>query len=86
MAATLTYVYGKKQKYRDLKELAVNALDGSDYERGCLEAAQETANNCAAAIGRLLEHLNAKNLITEEDIVLILGFDPREVTLSLVED
>lgn len=56
----------------DLAEYAIRSFDGDDYERGALECAQGTANNVARALGKLIDVLAYKRLLTDDDLNNIL--------------
>mgnify|MGYP000951285774 CR=1 FL=1 len=61
--------YGNLREYESLENYAANQLDGDDYGVGRLEAAAATAENNSRAIGRLLDILAAKNVITADEAV-----------------
>jgi len=58
---------------RHLRFAVAEALDGEDYDRGALEEAQATADNCAEAIGRLVEILHGRGILTLDDAGKIAG-------------
>lgn len=74
MKITITPIYAEEPKYSfaNFEELAEGALDGSDYETGRLEAAQQTANNSVAVIGRLIDLLVEKAVITPREGLTVL--------------
>lgn len=49
------------------------ALDGSDYDRGALEAAHAEAENGNKALGRLIECLYNGGVLSKEDVYKIAG-------------
>lgn len=55
-----------------LSEVIAGALIGEDYDRGALEEAQAAADNAAAALGRLMEVLYARGIITHDEIISIV--------------
>lgn len=74
MKITITPNYSQEPKYifASFEELAEGALDGSGYETGRLEAAAQTADNSAAAIGKLIELLVSKGVIAPREGVEVL--------------
>lgn len=69
------YDWERDRRQGTIADLAAAELDGSDHERGQLEAAVATADNAVAALGRLLEHLEARNLISLEEVAFtVLGY------------
>ena len=61
--------YGNVREYDSLEVYAAQKLDGDDYGVGRLEAAAATAANNSRAIGRLLDILAAKNMISADEAV-----------------
>jgi hypothetical protein len=61
------------EKTGELADCVANVLDGSDYDRGAVEAARATADNVASAFGRLLESLVKKRVIPLGEIGDIVG-------------
>lgn len=57
--------------------------DGGGYDTGAVEAAARTAENVSKMLGRLVNILAEKKLLTAQDISMIIyyGFD-RDITLS----
>ena len=55
-----------------LREAISDALSGEDYERGTLETAQAAADNAAEALGRLMEVLYGKGILSHDEIILIV--------------
>ena len=64
--------YGTKREYTSLEEYAKCRLDGDDYGMGQMEATTATAENNSKAIGRLLDLLADKSLITAEEAATIV--------------
>ncbi len=56
-----------------MEDLAINSLDGSDYERGELETIIATVENNSRAIGNLLGIMTEKEMINLDDVKKILG-------------
>lgn len=48
-------------------------LDGSDYDRGALEATQAGTRNCQEFLGELVEKLYDKGTLNKKDIEDLLG-------------
>lgn len=61
--------YGDTTEYSSLEQYAEGHLDGDDYGKGAMEAAADTARNNSKAIGRLLDLLSEKHLVTAEEVV-----------------
>lgn len=67
--------YGDTDRYDSILDYASYALNGDDYGKGAVEAVTCTAENSSEAIGRLLDVLAAKGLVTAEEVGTILeGF------------
>ena len=67
--------YGKVQEWQSLMEYAELKLDGDDYGKGRLEAAEDTARNNSKAIGRLLDLMADKGIVSANEVVIIIeGF------------
>ena len=64
--------FGVTQKFESLEDYAEFRLDGSDYDRGIVEAAAATAQNNSKAIGRILDLLSSKQLVTAEEVATII--------------
>ena len=64
--------YGETTEYVSLEQYAEYRLDGDDYGKGAMEAAADTARNNSKAIGRLLDLLSEKHLVTAEEVAAIL--------------
>ena len=64
--------WGEKREYNSLEEYAEYRLDGDDHGKGQMEAATDTARNNSKAIGRLLDLLATKNLVTAEEVATII--------------
>ncbi len=43
-------------------------LDGTDYDRGSIETIEATGENCSKAIGKLINILREKEILTDQDI------------------
>lgn len=61
-----------KKKYTD-EEIAVHEyireeLDGGDYDRGAVETAEATANNCADFLADLTQLLVNEKILTEKQV------------------
>lgn len=75
--------YGTKYEYKSLEEYSEYQLNDDNYENGQIESATNTAKNNSKAIGRLLDSLVNKKVLTVEDAVIIIeGYLPGSVTLS----
>ncbi len=66
--------------YRDRpyeRSFALFFSDALEYneDHGAVENAQQTANNTAAALGRLVEVLESKGIMTLDDILKVAGKD-----------
>lgn len=46
--------------------------DGTDYDRGSVETAEATARNTMRFLGRLVETLHEKELLTNGDVLKLL--------------
>jgi len=55
--------YYSKETTETIKEYTTHKLDGDDYGRGQLEAAEATTTNATDALGRLMETLAQKGLL-----------------------
>jgi len=60
-------------KDTEVKDYIINCLDGNDYDRGALEATRKTADNACEAIGKLINILANKGLLTATEIKDIAG-------------
>lgn len=77
--------YGTKEEYSSIEQFAEYSLDGDDYGKGSLESAADTATNNSKAIGRLLEVLHSKNIVSDSDICnIIIGYGYED--FKIVED
>jgi len=71
----------EEREYPSLENYAEDILAASDYGVGALEQALGTANNTAAALGRLLDLLADKGQISAEDTVFVVkGYVQKGVT------
>lgn len=81
----------KKQYYdtvhnESIKMYVENELNGDDYDRGSLESARATADNATEALGRLLDVLATKELLTAKDIVdIVTGYSDDYEDMTLVD-
>jgi hypothetical protein len=57
----------------ELHDFVANGLDGGDIETGALEAASWTAQNCAKAIGKLVDMLFEKGVLTIDEVKELAG-------------
>jgi hypothetical protein len=57
----------------DLSTAVERECDGHDYERGALEAAQYTASNTAEFLGKLVEMLHEKHVLSDEEVLGLLS-------------
>ena len=67
--ATLSY---EKERDETIAQYTERCLDGSDSDSGQLEAIARGNDNNARAIGRLLEVLATKGMLTAPEITLIV--------------
>lgn len=65
-------LYTEDQKI-DLVQYIIEQLDGDDYDRGALESARATANNAGLLLGKLINVLVAKKILTENDLSKLFG-------------
>ena len=78
--------FGNKFMYDSLERYAEDKLDGDSYGSGVLDAANQTAKNNSAAIGRLLDALAEKSIIDTSDIIKVIeGYYNDSVTFELDE-
>ena len=64
--------YGTKREYASIEQYAEAKLDGADYDGGIIEATAATAQNVSEALGRLLDFLADKGMITAADVGYIV--------------
>lgn len=67
MTQILTKSYSGREVQRSLADAIAAALDGNDHELGAVEAASAGADNCARAIGRLVDLLHAAGVLTLDE-------------------
>ena len=75
--------WGKSQ-IESIPDLVSRSLNGDDYDRGALEASRATADATSRALGRLVEVLVGKKLLTVDELSQVAGIF--EDTLELLED
>ncbi len=63
----------------DLDTAVARRLNGSDYDRGQVEAAAAEARNAVEFLGRLVNVLADKKILTEEDLTALLRTSVRIV-------
>jgi hypothetical protein len=63
-----------------LSEVVERHLDGDDPDRGSVEAARATANNCADYLGRLTMLLVEKKVLTLDDVRTLVAFPEMAAT------
>lgn len=63
----VTKHYDKVEEYDTLEYYAECKLDGDGFESGVIEATAETARNNSKAIGRLLDLLASKGLVSASE-------------------
>lgn len=73
--------WGKNEGY-NLSRLIERTLDPVDNESGAVEAAARTADNCAEALGLLIDLLVSKNAITLDDALRVAGMACRDIRLA----
>jgi hypothetical protein len=73
--------YGDIGEYWSIERYAQAKLDGDACYRGVTEAATATAQNTSEALGRLLDILAAKGMVTAADVEHIIE-DSYSVTLT----
>lgn len=56
------------EKIYDLADHITNLLDGDDYDRGALESARATADNASLMLGKLIDVLATKRVLTKDDL------------------
>lgn len=64
--------YGTKREYNSLEQYALLKLDGDDYGMGAVEAVTVTARQNSEAIGRLLDLMTEKGLISIDDAIAVI--------------
>lgn len=52
----------------DLIDHITNLLDGNDYDRGAVESARATADNAGLMLGKLIDILATKGVLTKDDL------------------
>lgn len=67
-----TESYGEVRRYQSLEDYAESKLDGDDYGKGAMEAAADTARNNSQAIGRLLDLMAEKGLVSAEEAATVV--------------
>lgn len=72
MTQILIKSYSSIEEQRGLADAIAGVLDGSGYERGAVEAASAGVDNCARAIGRLVELLHAKGVLTLDEAAQVV--------------
>lgn len=60
------------EKTSTIADFVTSGLDGRDYD-GALERAGATADNTAEALGRLVEILAEKGIVSASEVVIIAG-------------
>jgi hypothetical protein len=77
--------YGAAPEYRvyNFESYFRYVLDGADYEGGSVEWAQSTASNTASALGRLVETLYEKGILTKHQVMLIADDYKNEVEIEV---
>jgi len=65
--------YSQVREYDSLEDYAESKLDGDDYGKGTMEAAADTARNNSQAIGRLLDLMADRGLVSAEEAATIVG-------------
>lgn len=79
-----------KMEVRPIEEYAAVTLSGDRWEHGAVEQAGATADNATKALGRLLELLAEKGLLSAAEIVRIVELrePPPEMTeaAKLIDD
>jgi len=68
-----TECYGTKREFASIEEYTEYRLDGYDYGVGQIEATTAIAKNNAKALGRLLDLLVTKGLVTAEETGTVVG-------------
>lgn len=63
------------KKIYDLADHIASLLDGNDYDRGALESARATADNVGLMLGKLIDVLAAKGVLTKDDLDELDLFD-----------
>ena len=53
-------------------EIVEFVCDGDDYERGSVEAARAQADNCSKTLGRLVEKLFDKGVLSRSEVIEIV--------------
>ena len=67
-----TESYGEVREYKSLEDYAEFKLDGNDYGKGAMEAATDTARNNSQAIGRLLDLMAEKGLVSAQEAATVV--------------
>jgi hypothetical protein len=60
---------------KNFPDAFIKELDGEGQDRGTLEAMQKTIENNSAAIGRLVEILYDKHMVSMDEVKKIIGLD-----------
>lgn len=67
--------YGSQIPLYTAAELIERELEGSDYDRGAVEAARAQADNCTKAFARLVQVLFDKEILTRADVLRVAALD-----------
>lgn len=82
MIITLPSPY-ENTKSLNIESYAEHSLDGCSYDTGQLEAAAATSRNNSRAIGRLLDLMASKGLLTAPEITQVVeGYENREASFT----
>ncbi len=72
--------YRDAREYYSLENYAGYALDGDEYGLGAMEAAAKTAENNSRAIGRLLDLLAERRMLSAKETETIIAGCSTEAT------
>jgi hypothetical protein len=73
--------FGDCDEYGRIEEYAVVRLSGDDYGVCALDAANATARNNSLAIGRLLDILAEKGVVSDYDVSMVVdGFSAGDIS------
>lgn len=68
---------------QDLTNYVTHGLDGEDYDSGLFEAAERGVVNAHAAIGRILELLATKGLVSAPEVTYVVdGFEDEDAKFT----
>ena len=69
------------EKTVDLIAYVESQVNGDDYDRGALESAQATADNAGVLLGKLIDVLAAKKVLTDANLLNLFRDNVEKIEL-----